>query len=409
MGEPDIPVALATPIPPPANPDVVTSTFTSPSAPPARDLRGATTINGGRSSRVLLPQGGQEYAEILPRTMNMLLDQGYTRGLAEALSRNKVAFPLSIWIVDNSGSMQHRDGHKIVETSKKSHLKFVNCTRWAEMEQTVEYHAQMAATLQSPTVFRLLNDPGRTVGPQQFSIAERGPQFLDEDLAIAQQTMSNVCPGGVTPLVPHMQEIRENLLALEQKLRADGTKVVVVLATDGLPTNQRGISGPEIKREFVESLRALEGLPVWVVVRLCTDEDEVVKFWNSLDDQLELSLEVLDDFTAEAEEVYEHNQWLTYGLPLHRMREMGFHDRVFDLLDERKLVKDELHDFFRILFGDEKLDGVPDPETDWKGFYSRISKIVQEEGKTWNPRRKRLDPWVDLNRLKKDYGPGWFW
>ena len=49
----------------------------------------------------------------------------------------------------------------------------------------------------------------------------------------------------------------------------------------------------------------------------------------SLDQLLELSMEVLDDFTAEAEEVHEFNPWLNYALPLHRMREMGYQDRIF--------------------------------------------------------------------------------
>jgi hypothetical protein len=44
-----------------------------------------------------------------------LLEQGFTNGLIEALMVNRQAFAQSIWVVDNSGSMQTRDGHRIVQ------------------------------------------------------------------------------------------------------------------------------------------------------------------------------------------------------------------------------------------------------------------------------------------------------
>jgi hypothetical protein len=337
-----------------------------------------------------------------------LKEQGFTRGLAEALMRNKLAFPLNFWIVDNSGSMNKIDGHRFVETKKKTSVKFIECTRWAEMQQTCDYHAQMAALLKNPTVFRMLNDPGRLVGPQQFSLCERGDAFIDQDLQIAQSTILNASPNGVTPLTEHIQEIRSNIIALEPELRHNGTKVVIVIATDGTPTDSQGYSSHSAQRIFVESLKALEGLPVWIVVRLCTDDDSVVDYWNDLDAQLELSLEVLDDFVSEAQEIHEHNKWLNYGLPIHRMREMGFYHRLFDLLDERKLSKDELRDFFRILFGNGKMDGVPDPQADWHDFCSSIGKMVESESKQWNPITKRMEPWINMRQLKRDYASGWF-
>jgi len=405
----DIPIAYASPVAPP---DV---SIVGASAPPDAqqqhsriDLRTATHINGGGSSRINLPADGQESHRLSGQDLQMLGEQGYTHGLAEALAVNKRALPLSIWVVDNSGSMAHRDGHRLVAKSpRQKGVTVVDCTRWKEMQETVEYHAQMAALLKSPTVFRLLNDPGRVVGPQQFSVAERGAQYIDEDLAIATSTIQNASPGGVTPLVEHLREIRSNVAALAPTLRRDGTKVVIVLATDGIPTDDQGYSNAEVKRQFVEALRSLEGLPVWVVVRLCTDEDAVVSYWNDLDANLELSLEVLDDFSAEAAEIHEYNKWLNYGLPLHRMREMGFHNRLFDLLDERSLAKDELRDFFKILFGVDTMSRVPDPEDDWNEFVTQLANIIAAEQKQWNPMTKRMEPWVDLRQLKKQYGKGW--
>jgi hypothetical protein len=121
-------------------------------------------------------------------------------------------------------------------------------------------------------IYFTVNDPGRIAGPQQFSIAEHSASEINREVAVAQQVMLNATPNGVTPLIPHIEEVRTNVLHMEDQLRKDGSKVVLVLATDGLPTDERGISDRMVQQRFVNSLRSLEGLPVWVVVRLCTDE-----------------------------------------------------------------------------------------------------------------------------------------
>lgn len=135
----------------------------------------------------------QPPAELSATARKILQDQGYTEGLLEALETNKLAFLSSIWVVDNSGSMQTRDGQRIVE--KRGGFTFVQSSRWQEMQQTVDYHCQMASLLQTPTTFRMLNDPGRVAGPQVFSIGTVNP---DQDLAVAQTTMDNAQPAGVT-------------------------------------------------------------------------------------------------------------------------------------------------------------------------------------------------------------------
>eukprot|EP00545_Synedropsis_sp_CCMP1620_P009423 CAMPEP_0119015600 /NCGR_PEP_ID=MMETSP1176-20130426/11282_1 /TAXON_ID=265551 /ORGANISM="Synedropsis recta cf, Strain CCMP1620" /LENGTH=390 /DNA_ID=CAMNT_0006968907 /DNA_START=136 /DNA_END=1308 /DNA_ORIENTATION=+ len=355
----------------------------------------------GRSSRVHVPS--QKSYKLRDDELLALQDQGFPRGLAKTLTHNNSAFPVRMWVVDNSGSMRIADGHRIVETRSSSNVKLVDCTRWSEIQQTVEYHARMAYLLKAPTVFRLLNDPGKIVGPQQFSIGEKGFNMLDDDLAVALQTMQNASPGGVTPLCEHIREIRDNVVAMSPTLREDGTKVAIILATDGLPTDSQGRCDDAIKHEFTNALRSLEGLPVWIVIRLCTDDDDVVDFYNDLDEQLELSVECLDDFTAEAKEVYQKNKWLNYALPLHRCRELGYYNRLFDILDERLLSPDELRDFMLLLFGEDSFDGVPDPQVDWKGFKKCITDIVSREKKQWNTVTKKVSPWINIKKLDKAY------
>ena len=82
-----------------------------------------------------------------------------------------------------------------------------------------------------------------------------------------------------------------------------------------------------------------------------------------MDSQLELSLEVMDDFMREAEEVDAENQWLKYSLYLHRMREMGSNHRLLDLLDERKFTLDELRELLVLRFRQDRVDGLP-----WSGL-----------------------------------------
>jgi hypothetical protein len=282
------------------------------------------------------------------------------------------------------------------------------------MQETVDYHAQMASVLRSPTTFRLLNNPGAIAGAQTFFIAHNAnnandPSLSsDHELAVAQSIMMNTQPSGVTPLAHHIQEIRAMILndsTFRQMYLSNGAKVAIVLATDGLPTDAQGQSNTSVQHQFVEALRSLEGLPVWIVVRLCTDEDEVVQYWNELDGKLELSLEVLDDFAAEAHEVRNTNPWLNYCLPIHRMREMGFWNKLFDLLDERPLSKSELKEFMKLLFGAATVsETIPDVEDDWKGFCDGLTILLQQEQKQWNPLSKRLEPWIDMKQIKRQYG-----
>lgn len=136
----------------------------------------------------------------------------------------------------------------------------------------------MAALLNAPTKFRLLNNPGAHVGPQEFGVADKGmdPLVIKRDLEVAKQTMMRDSPAGVTPLARHVREIRDLVITMQDDLNNQGNKVAIILATDGLPTNEYGVGGMNERNDFTQALQSLQGLPVWVVIRLCTDEDDVV-------------------------------------------------------------------------------------------------------------------------------------
>jgi hypothetical protein len=95
---------------------------------------------------------------------------------------------------------------------------------------------------------------------------------------------------------------------------------------------------------MVQQLREITSkYPVTLVVRLCTDSEAEVSFWGELDNEEEFSLDVLDDIWSEAEEIAKAgNSWLTYSPILHTFRTAGTSARSFDLLDERRLAKQQV-------------------------------------------------------------------
>lgn len=242
--------------------------------------------------------------------VELLKSQGYPVGLARELGNSKATYPLRFWIVDNSGSMITSDGRELTG-SNKANLKVSECTRWKELQSTVEYHIGLANLIGAHTIFRLLNPPGNNM-PQEFSIAEHGEESSESVINACLDIVRNTVPAGVTPLTEHLQTITARVQEIAPVLRQQSQKAVVVIATDGLPTDPQGNRNDQVRSEFIEALKTLQMQPVWIVIRLCTENDEVVDFYNELDKELESSLEVVDDFLGEATEVCQVNKWLKY-------------------------------------------------------------------------------------------------
>lgn len=306
-------------------------------------------------------------------------------GLQDTLINGFRKVPLRFIICDNSGSMIENDGHILF--THKDQKRLVQCSRWIELTESLKFHAGLAKAACSPTEFRLLNGSA----PIRIGLTDNGEEFRMQEL---QQILSG-SPGGGTPLCRHIREVIEQIRLIEPQLRAAGQKVCVVIATDGESNDG----------DVAQAMQPLRQLPVWVVIRLCTDEDHIVEYWNNIDSQLELEMDVLDDLCGEAMEVYQNNPWLTYGEPLHRLREFGITIKEIDLLDETKLTKDQIRRFCAMLFGGT-IDSYPHPAVDWKSFYDMILNQNQQLSKIWDPKTKKMKAWIKLDKLNNRYGDG---
>jgi len=202
--------------------------------------------------------------------------QGYTLGLIHQVERAITEIPLRIWILDNSASMNLLDSHRFLDTPVSNDARMAKCTRWQELVEAVRCHAQLAALTRTPTVFRLLNTfPGI---PSEFSVAQQ-PIFDDMDmnrqLSYLMKTISSIQPTGATPLTLHIYEIHKALVSMDSSLRARNQRVSLIIATDGLPSNEKGCSNEHETQLFINALRMLETLSVGLVIRLCTNEEKV--------------------------------------------------------------------------------------------------------------------------------------
>jgi len=236
----------------------------------------------------------------------------------------------------------------------------------------------------------------------EFSVGKVYPE-PQSSYDLARRVMDHN-PFGPSPLTKRIIELREELEAMKDKLRREDKKVVIILTTDGIPTDDYGFGGKTITEEFIKNLNSLCKYPVWIVFRLCTENPDVIHFYNNIDKKLEMPIEVLNDFTNEAKEVYDKNPWINYALPLHLCREMGFHHRLFDLIDERELTLDEVEEFCKLIFGESAFECVPCASENWTEFLKAVQRNSEAERLHWCPINEGMRPWVDLRRLDIKYG-----
>jgi len=339
---------------------------------------------------VAIPLVGEGVAvPLVEEERTCLKADGYPTGLSKLMGSScSTTFPIRFVIVDNSGSMATGDGTRYVGNG--SMLRKISSTRWDELRDEVSTLAGLATKLQARTDFLLLNPP-----PRQAQFVSVGGSCdcvpLQQGTIVGMPALSGAMatsPTGSTPLTEAVSRVAALVERSQARLVAHGQSAVVVIATDGLPND---------KVSFLAALKRLSKLSVWVVVRLCTNQDEVVDYWSGLDRQLESPLEVLDDLHGESSEVFQYNSWVTYGAPLHHARLFGLHQKVFDLLDEQTLVPSQSKQLCEMLLG----CSLPEPDLDLPAFISALKEALGAEPHTFDPRSKMRKPWIDVAALNR--------
>ena len=100
------------------------------------------------------------------------------------------------------------------------------------------------------------------------------------------------------------------------------------------------------------------------------------------------------------QEVVGNNAWLTYGMPLHRLREWGSANKLFDLIDETKFTPSQVRDMVALVFGKDACRQLPLPEVDLHGFIAEVELLQKGEPMTWCPLTKRCTAWFIPHKLR---------
>jgi hypothetical protein len=191
----------------------------------------------------------------------------------------------------------------------------------------MKFHVEFAGLNEIPADFHFLhlqNDPISING----DAAKRAMAIFAINMFFGLNV--NGCSQDV-PLCAKVREVVRQIEEYKPNIRSD-QKIVLFIATQGLP------SDGDVK----EALEPLNGSPVHLVVRLCSDDAELKNAWKKAQEALRFKVDIVGGRSVKL--IAPENKWLSYGEPLRQFREMGgsLGDVSFTQIDEGLLSFGEM-------------------------------------------------------------------
>jgi hypothetical protein len=314
--------------------------------------------------------------------------------LADLLAAEDQDIALRVYILDNSGSMNAGDGHVLKEMGQ-GHFQTYPGTRWEEVQDMAVRQARWNADLGVPCEFVLLNSPSPSAPMDGRDLVRVDARKGNTKMQIEtlRDLLQRTHPSSGTPLTERLNDFRRRLRQSAPDLQEK--KLMLNIVTDGLPNGTKTV--------FVAAIRGLaQEYQVNITVRLCTDEDSVQQFFDQVDKEVELSLDILDDLRGEARNIFAHNPWLTYSPTLHMVREAGTLSKLLDWIDERPLAPVEVGLCSQIFL--RRPEQAPYPrEPD--AFLAAVEKDLAVAPLVFCPRLGRMAPVLNFQALRAAVHP----
>ncbi|CAF3723886.1 unnamed protein product [Adineta steineri] len=215
------------------------------------------------------------------------------------------------FIVDDSGSMNTPLGDL---SGPFDH----NPTRWDELRRTVSIVVDIASVFDPDGVdiFFLNREPMRNVKNAE----ELKPVFA-------------MPPSGPTPIARVLRHVLQ-----AKQLEVQERKLLILIATDGIPTNDSGQQDTKTLENVLRHERKpINRIPVTIIA--CTDDDECIGYLNNWDKKIP-NLDVADDYKSERTEIHKvQGKEFPFSFGDYVVKVlMGAVDDWFDTLDERRVT-----------------------------------------------------------------------
>lgn len=181
-----------------------------------------------------------------------------------------------VLILDDSGSMNTPLNNQGSNASPFS----PSITRWDEMKQTASIIVDIASVMDKDGIDIYFLNRATLLNVTSSS------QLLD---------VFSSYPSGPTPITPVLQHVlhAKKDIALERNM-------LVIIATDGSPTNATGRCDTEALRHTLVSERNVKN--VFVTFVACTDDKNTMSYLNAWDKEIH-NLDVVDDYQSEKKEI----------------------------------------------------------------------------------------------------------
>ena len=319
----------------------------------------------------------------------MKLDGSRIQGARDQYTRNIRYNPYQILLLKKAFCMltYHSPVSFLVHLLSCRTVRFEECSRFDEAVSTAGMIATVSDAADTPAEIRLINNKAGHQ-PRIVGCGKDGGANLSAVMAQLDIEPSSA----KTPICRQLRDISEQL----RRLDASNRKVaMLILLVDGTATDG----------DVIEMLRPFEGLPLHVIVRLYTEERDIVDYWYHVGACVDLDIKILGNALHEAKRIAELNPWLNYGEPLHRAREFGVAMSAIDALSECSLSRRDMRTVVEFLLlrhdaTQQKIGGgFPDPDTDWIDFLAAVGAAVDSQPPVFCPLHKRLMPWVNMDAL----------